>query len=184
LIITTGQQVRDLLPYDPFLFNEAPTEFPKPYVKWAVEPARAEDVPAAIARAYYLAMQPPRGPVLVSVPLDDWDKPAKPIVDRDVSEVMGLDPSALDRIVERVDRARAPVIVAGPGIDIDGGWDATVRLAERLQAKVWVSPLSARCSFPERHPLFAGFLPARQPQLSRCLDGSDFVLVMGAPVFT
>ncbi|HWK15293.1 MAG TPA: benzoylformate decarboxylase [Rhizobiaceae bacterium] len=184
LIITTGQQVRDLLPYDPFLFNEAPTEFPKPYVKWAVEPARAEDVPAAIARAYYLAMQPPRGPVLVSVPLDDWDKPAKPIVDRDVSEVMGLDPSALNRIVERVDRARAPVIVAGPGIDIDGGWDATVRLAERLQAKVWVSPLSARCSFPERHPLFAGFLPAHQPELSHCLAGSDFVLVMGAPVFT
>jgi len=184
LIITTGQQVRDLLPYDPFLFNEAPTEFPKPYVKWAVEPGRAEDVPVAIARAYYLAMQPPRGPVLVSVPLDDWDKPSHPIADRDVSEVMGLDPSALNRIVERVDRARAPVIVAGPGIDIDGGWDATVRLAERLQAKVWVSPLSARCSFPERHPLFAGFLPAHQPELSRCLDGSDFVLVMGAPVFT
>jgi benzoylformate decarboxylase len=30
------------------------------------EPARAQDVPAAIARAYYLAMQPPCGPTLVT----------------------------------------------------------------------------------------------------------------------
>ena len=50
------------------------TELPKPYVKWSVEPARAEDVPAAIARAYYVAMQPPRGPTFVSVPVDDWDR--------------------------------------------------------------------------------------------------------------
>ena len=48
------------------------TELPKPYVKWSCEPARAEDVPLAIARAYYVAMQPPRGPVLVSIPADDW----------------------------------------------------------------------------------------------------------------
>ena len=33
-----------------------------------------------------------------------------------------------------------------------------VELAERTGATVWVSPLSARCSFPEVHPAFAGFL--------------------------
>src|SRR5690606_30119203 len=104
--------------------------------------------------------------------------------DREVSTVMGLDGAALDDVAAAVDRARSPVMVVGPSVDIDGGWDATVRLAERLQAKVWVSHMSSRCSFPERHPLFAGFLPAQQPQLSRCLDGADFVLVLGAPVFT
>jgi len=71
LVITAGQQARSILPYEPFLYSAQATEFPKPYVKWSCEPARAEDVPAAIARAYYLAMQPPRGPVLVSVPADD-----------------------------------------------------------------------------------------------------------------
>src|SRR5256885_9852706 len=35
-----------------------------------------------------------------------------------------------------------------------------IALAERHQAPVWASPLSSRNSFPERHPLFAGFLPA------------------------
>ena len=72
MVITAGQQARSILPFDPFLSSARATELPRPYVKWAVEPARAEDVPLAIARAYYLAMMPPRGPVLVSVPADDW----------------------------------------------------------------------------------------------------------------
>jgi benzoylformate decarboxylase len=71
LVITAGQQARAILPYEPFLYAERATEFPRPYVKYAVEPARAADVPAAIARAYHIAMQAPQGPVFVSIPVDD-----------------------------------------------------------------------------------------------------------------
>ncbi len=184
LIITTGQQSRQLLPHDPFLFAESPTEFPKPYVKWAYEPARAEDVPAAIARAYHTAMQAPRGPVLVSVPLDDWDKVATPPEIRQVAATIGGDPAALGQVARKLNRARSPVFVVGPGVDIDEAWDSVVELAEAHRARVWVSPMSSRCSFPERHHLFAGFLPAHQPALSDCLQGADLILVLGAPVFT
>ena len=72
LVITAGQQARSILPLQAFLYAERASEFPRPYVKYSVEPARAEDVPAAIARAYYVAMQPPCGPTFVSVPIDDW----------------------------------------------------------------------------------------------------------------
>ena len=184
LVIVTGQQSRALLPYDPFLFNESPAELPKPYVKWAIEPARAADVPAAIAKAYYIAMQPPRGPVLVSVPLSDWDEIAQPLPEREIEGAFAPAPEALDKLARRLDAAREPVIVVGPVVDADGAWHATVRLAERLQAKVWASPKSPRASFPESHPLFAGFLPAAQPGLANCLKGADLVLVLGAPVFT
>src|SRR6478672_10724175 len=51
LIVTAGQQARSILPFDPFLFAQQAAEFPKPYVKWANEPARAADVPQALARA-------------------------------------------------------------------------------------------------------------------------------------
>ena len=78
LVIIAGQQARSILPFEPFLYAKQATEFPKPYVKWSCEPARAEDVPAAIARAYYVAMQAPRGPTFVSVPVDDWDRPCEP----------------------------------------------------------------------------------------------------------
>ncbi|HEV3498809.1 MAG TPA: thiamine pyrophosphate-dependent enzyme, partial [Bradyrhizobium sp.] len=62
--------------------------------------------------------------------------------------------------------------------------DLMVRLAEKAKAAVWVSPFSARCSFPERHPQFAGFLHASPAQLSDALRGHDLVVVIGAPVFT
>src|ERR1700722_12669935 len=79
LIVTAGQQTRNLLPYDPYLGADRPAEFPRPNVKWACEPARAEDVPVAIAQAYAIAMERPRGPVFMSIPSDDWDKPAVPV---------------------------------------------------------------------------------------------------------
>jgi benzoylformate decarboxylase len=59
-----------------------------------------------------------------------------------------------------------------------------VRVAEKAKASVWVSPFSARCSFPERHPQFAGFLHASPAQLSDALREHDIVVVIGAPVFT
>ena len=42
-------------------------------MKFSYEPARAEDVPLALAHAIHLASLPPRGPVMVSIPMDDWD---------------------------------------------------------------------------------------------------------------
>jgi benzoylformate decarboxylase len=74
--------------------------------------------------------------------------------------------------------------VVGPGIDRAQAVDLMVRLAEKTRASVWVSPYSARCSFPERHPQFAGFLHASPGQLSEALRGHDLVIVVGAPVFT
>src|ERR1043166_867030 len=32
IVITAGQQARSILPYEPFLFADEPTELPKPYV--------------------------------------------------------------------------------------------------------------------------------------------------------
>src|SRR5204863_8981873 len=85
LVITAGQQARSIMPFDPFLFSAQATELPKPYVKWSCEPARAEDVPLAIARAYYIAMQEPRGPVLVSIPADGWGRQSDLVAHRGVS---------------------------------------------------------------------------------------------------
>ncbi len=184
MVITTGQQLRTLLPHDPFLYAESATEFPKPYVKWACEPARAEDVPAAIARAFHMAMLPPAGPVMVSIPLDDWEARAVALPRREVGLRLGADLGMVQRLGARLAQAKSPAIVVGPQVDLDGAWEAVVRLAERVQAPVWAAPMSSRASFPERHPLFAGFLPAAQPGLMDSLKGADLVLVLGAPVFT
>ena len=184
LVITAGQQARSILPLQAFLQAERASEFPRPYVKYSVEPARAEDVPAAIARAYYVAMQPPCGPTFVSVPIDDWTRLAQPVEARQVSRELGPDPAAMKSLVAALSDAKHPALVIGPGVDRAAAVDLMVRVAEKTKAAVWVSPFSARCSFPERHPQFAGFLHASPGQLSDSLRAHDLVVVIGAPVFT
>ena len=130
MVIVAGQQSRSILPFDPFLASARATELPRPYVKWAVEPARAEDVPLAIARAYYLAMMPPRGPVLVSVPADDWGVLTDSVAPRRVSAALRPDPVLLGEIGAALDAARAPAFVIGAAVDRDGAWDQAVQLAE------------------------------------------------------
>lgn len=184
MVITAGQQARSILPFDPFLYSNQATELPKPYVKWSVEPARAEDVPLAIARAYYIAMQQPRGPVLVSIPADDWQRPCEPLAPRVVSTELRPEPAVLDKIGQALDQALRPALVIGAAVDRDQAWDAVVALAERHQAAVWVAPMSGRCGFPEKHPLFAGFLPAMREKMVGLLTGHDVVFAVGAPAFT
>ncbi|MGX4806773.1 benzoylformate decarboxylase [Bradyrhizobium guangdongense] len=184
LVITAGQQARSILPLQAFLYAERPSEFPRPYVKYSVEPARPEDVPAAIARAYYTAMQPPCGPTFVSIPVDDWTHACAPVEARKVSREIGPEPEAMKGLAAALGSAKHPALVVGPGVDRAGAVDLMVRVAEKAKASVWVSPFSARCSFPERHPQFAGFLHASPAQLSDALREHDLVVVIGAPVFT
>ncbi|MBT9512385.1 MAG: benzoylformate decarboxylase [Acidovorax sp.] len=184
MVITAGQQARSILPFDPFLFSGQATELPKPYVKWSIEPARAEDVPLAIARAYYIAMQQPRGPVLVSIPADDWDKPCEPLKARTVSTESRPEPRVLQAIGDALDGAQRPVFVVGAAVDRDRAWDGVLALAERHNAAVWIAPMSGRCGFPQDHRLFAGVLPAMREKIVALLGGHDLVFALGAAAFT
>jgi benzoylformate decarboxylase len=127
LVITAGQQARSILPLQAFLYAERASEFPRPYVKFSVEPARAEDVPAAIARAYYVAMQPPCGPTFVSVPIDDWAHQTEPLEARNVSRELGPDPDAIRGLAEALAASQRPAFVVGPGVDRAEAVDLMVR---------------------------------------------------------
>ena len=184
LVVTAGQQARSILPFEPFLFAERAPEFPRPYVKWSCEPARAEDVPAAIARAYYTAMQPPRGPTFVSIPVDDWDRICEPLTPRRLSTSIRGDAELLRKVAEALSTAARPSFVVGASVARDDAWGEMIALAEKHRARVWASPNSGRNSFPENHPLFAGFLAADREKIVASLRGHDLILVLGAPVFT
>ena len=182
LVVTAGQQARSILPYEPFLFAERAVDFPQPFIKWSCEPARAQDVPAAIARAYHVAMEPPYGPTFVSIPIDDWDQPGEPFAVRRIHAARAPDRAAMAECAQGLDRAARPALIVGAGVARDGAWDEVIALAERHQAAVWVAPMSARCSFPENHPLFAGFLTAGREAIVAALASHDFVLALGGPM--
>jgi benzoylformate decarboxylase len=185
LIVTAGQQHRDMVITEPYLASRDATTLPKPWVKWAYQTARAEEVPAAFMRAYATALQPPAGPVFLTIPLDDWAKPALgPAVVRQVSQRVAPDVAGLARFAERINTSTRPALVFGPEVDRSGGWDSAVALAEKLTATVYgFSPLADRVSFPEDHPLYQGNLPMTIAGVSERLAGHDLVVVIGGPVF-
>jgi benzoylformate decarboxylase len=184
LIVTAGQQTREMLLLEPWLTNVEATTLPRPWVKWAYEPARAEDVPAAFMRAIATALQPPSGPVFLSLPLDDWDKPCEgPAVVRTVGTRVAPDPARLSEFADALRHASSPVLVFGAAVARGDGWDEAVALADALGAPVWAAPASERAPFPEDHPLYCGGLPFAIAPLSKMLEGHDVALVVGAPVF-
>ena len=145
---------------EPLLTNVDATMLPRPWVKWAYEPARAEDVPAVFMRAIATALQPPTGPVFLSLPLDDWEKPGiGPAVVRTVSRRCAPDPDRLAEFAKILSEASSPVLVYGASIDRGNGWNEAIAFAEALGAPVWMAPLSERASFPENHPLYSRGLP-------------------------
>jgi len=182
LVVTSGQQDRRQVPAEPFLVSRA-IEVVKPYVKWACEPLRPEDVPAAIARGYYIAMQHPRGPVFISIPMDDWTHECEPTKIRNVSSGVCAEPSALDEVCHVLDSSQTPALVVGAQIEEDHAFQQVLALAEHLNADVFQEPIASRWNFPRRHKLFRGtLLPAQRP-LAEQLADYDTVVVLGAPVF-
>ncbi len=145
LVITAGQQARSILPFEPFLFAERAAEFPRPYVKWSCEPAWAEDVPAAIARAYYTAMQLPRGPTFVSIPVDDWDRFCEPVEPRRLSTAVRGDPELLAEAAEALAACTRPAFVVGAAVARDDAWGELVALAERRADRPRLPDALRRC---------------------------------------
>ena len=188
LVITGGNQDRRHLALEPYLFARG-VELMAPYVKHSEQPARAEDVPAAIDRAWALAQTRPYGPVFVSVPADDWNAPAAHAgtsapggIGGEVRAAAGPDAGAAEELARWL--TRGPVaLVIGAGADRDGAWGELVELAERLEADVWAAPQSPRLGFPEDHPQYRGHLASGYGSASAQLSGVEVALVVGAPVF-
>jgi benzoylformate decarboxylase len=190
VLITAGQQVRAHITMESILTNRDAIRLPHPFVKWSYEPPRAQDVPAALARAIHHTSLPPAGPVFVSLPMDDWGAElegddAALASERTVTRRAAADPEAVLALARRLAEARSPVMVAGPDVDRSGGWDAAVALAERCRLPVWATPAAGggRIGFPEGHPHFRGVLPPAIGPLAETLEGHDLVLVVGSSVF-
>jgi thiamine pyrophosphate-dependent acetolactate synthase large subunit-like protein len=184
LVVVVGQQDRRHLVYRPFLAGDL-AGLAGDYPVWVNQPARAQDVPSAIARAWHEAVDG-RGPALVIVPSDDWAEPADdaPIAaPARLHRGTAADPATLAELADLVGGASSPALVVGADADDPDTWTALVALAERLDAPVWQESFAARAGFPQDHPLFAGHLPAGRARLREALGGHDVVLAVGAPVF-
>jgi benzoylformate decarboxylase len=191
LVITAGQQYRSLMTLQANLTNRDATRMPHPLVKWSWEPPCAQDVPHALARAAHMASLAPRGPVFVSIPMDDWyaevrsEEEVEHQIRRTVVGAAQPEQARIAELARRLLEARNPAFVAGPDIDAAGGWDAAVRFAEIARVAVYATPATGggRLGFPEDHALFQGILPPSVQPLGEALAPHDFVLAVGTSIF-
>ncbi len=191
LLVTAGQQARAQITLQANLTNRDATRMPHPLVKWAFEPPRPQDVPLALARGAHLAGLPPRGPVFVSIPMDDWyaevdEADARAAIERVVTARASADPEAVRALAERLDARRqsgprAPAPTSTPAAPGTSPW----RSPSASGCRSGRPPATGgfRLGFPESHPQFRGVLPPAIGPVGQTLEGHDLILVVGSSVF-
>lgn len=192
LVILAGQQVRRTVGQEVMLGNSDAALLPAPLVKYSHEPLAAQDVPRTLSQAILEAETQPRGPVYVSVPLDDWEQPALTddslLAERTVTLDSSAEGTTVTQVATALDEAERTALVVGPQVDAAAVEDSKVfesivMLAEKLDASVFIAPSPDRCSFPTTHPNFEGVLAPGIKSVHDRLSGYDTVLALGSAVF-
>ena len=186
IVIAIGQQDRRHIAFEPFLAGRL-GGLAGDYPVWVSEPARAQDVPGALERAYHEA-ETHRGPAIVIVPMGDWlEEAGEPHEVAAPQRV--LRPGAVDE--ESVGRARRACSPARRG---RRSWRVrgSTRRSAGPRSSRWPSG-SARPSTRSRSAARPGSRritrsgPGRcrscAPQLRETLEPYDVVVAVGAPVF-
>jgi len=181
IILTAGQQEQGHGLREPLLYAPL-VPVAQPFVKWAVEVTRVEDLPLIVRRAAKLALTPPTGPVFISLPGDILEEQAELDMGRPTRVDARTRPSdeALARVAARLLAARNPVILAGQELATHDAFAEAAELAELLGAAVYQQPVPYAAQFPTAHPAYLGALTRNQKQVRATLEPYDLMLCLGA----
>jgi len=158
-------------------------EIYRPFTRRAWRVDRVEDLPRLVERAFWTARQGRGGAVLVDVPMDLFSRPIDPglatrypLPARALPPALG--PGAAEEIVERLGRARRPLIFVGGGVRRAGAGALVARLAERLGIPIAHS-LMGKGAVPDDHPLVIG-MPGfwGTEHANEYVRGADVVLAL------
>lgn len=155
----------------------------RPYTKWAVEVTRAAEIPMALRRAFKVAMDPPQGPVFLSIPADVMDEVAEASIAPLQPTYSWVPPQgeAVAKAAAILCQAQAPVIVAGDGAL--GAEEELTSLALLIGAPIYVA-FGTRVPVSSDNPMYAGPLNVLSWNALRAqLGGADALLAVGCPLF-
>ncbi len=181
IILTAGQQEQGHGLREPLLYAPL-VPVAQPFVKWAVEVTRVEDLPLIVRRAAKLALTPPTGPVFISLPGDILEQQAELDMGRPTRVDARMRPAdeALERVAGALLAARKPVIVAGQELATHDAFAEAAELAELLGAAVYQQSVPYAAQFPTAHPAYLGALTRNQKQVRATLEPYDVMACLGA----
>jgi benzoylformate decarboxylase len=181
ILLTAGQQEQGHGLAEPLLYAPL-VPVAAPFVKWAVEATRAEDLPRIIRRAAKVALTPPTGPVFLSLPGDVLEQQ----VEMELGAPTRVDPrtrpsdEALAELARRLLAAQNPVIVAGHELATHDAFAEAAELAELLGAAVFQQTVPYAAQFPSAHRAYLGALTRVQKSVRAALEPFDLLVCLGA----
>jgi benzoylformate decarboxylase len=185
VLVTAGQQDLEYLVTEPVLSADLPT-LARPFVKWAAEVHRAEDLPLYVHRAVKTALAPPAGPVFLALPGDILknDADMELLEPTRVAPRVRGDADAVATAAALLARAERPVIIAGDVVAQSRAHKELIALAEAVAAPVYVEFIPNTASFPASHPLYRGAMTRTQAGVREVLDKHDLLFSVGGDLFT
>ncbi|HJS36611.1 MAG TPA: thiamine pyrophosphate-dependent enzyme [Burkholderiales bacterium] len=181
ILLTAGQQEQGHGLAEPLLYAPL-VPVATPFVKWAIEATRAEDLPRIIRRAAKVALTPPTGPVFLSLPGDVLEQEASMDLGARTRIDARVRPSdeALAELARRLLAAKNPVIVAGHELATHDAFAEAAELAELLGAGVFQQTVPYAAQFPSGHRAYLGALTRVQKSVRAALEPFDLLLCLGA----
>jgi acetolactate synthase-1/2/3 large subunit len=133
-----------------------------PVTKWNCQVKKSQDIPDAIAKAFYIAKSGRPGPVLVDITKDAQlqklsFKYNKCEYIRSYNPHIPLHTKAIESAAIMINHAERPLILAGHGILISGAENELREFVEKTGIPV-ASTLLGLSGFPSNHRLFTGML--------------------------
>src|SRR5688572_23872665 len=155
----------------------------QPITKQSAKLERIEELGSLVDALFRQTTRGRQGPVFLIVPEDlqhahlpeplSFAANAEPVAP-------AMDARAAQAAVDLLLQAKAPVVLAGTGVDWAGAREEVRELAELLSLPVAVS-YTAKGVFPENHPLALGCLGfGSRPYSRKFFQASDLILALGA----
>ncbi len=161
IVCITGQVPAHLLGTDAFQESDV-LGISMPVTKWNFQITSPEEIPEAIARAFYIAKTGRPGPVLLDITknaqfgeLDFEYKPCEKI--RSYHPYPVIEKQDIEDAAKLINNAKKPYILVGHGVLISGAEKEVQELSEKANIPV-ASTLLGLSSFPPDHPNYVGYL--------------------------
>ncbi|MBO9727641.1 MAG: biosynthetic-type acetolactate synthase large subunit [Chitinophaga sp.] len=183
MVCVTGQVAASLLGTDAFQETDV-IGITMPITKWNIQVTRAEDIPAAMAKAFYIARSGRPGPVLVDITKNaqfgEFEYSYKKCeYIRSYRPVPELNQEAITAAAALINSAKKPFILCGHGVLLSGAEKELIALAEKAQIPVG-STLLGLSAVPVDHPMYVGLLGMHGNYGPNMLTGeADVVIAVG-----
>ena len=161
LVCITGQVSSPLLGTDAFQEQDI-ISISMPTTKWNFQVTKPEEIPDAMAKAFYIAKSGRPGPVLVDITKDaqlaEFDFEYKKCTKvRSYYPYPNKDNNVLADAAELINKSKKPMILCGHGVLISGAENELIEFAEKASIPV-ASTLLGLSAFPDNHFLNVGML--------------------------